>query len=201
MSAFELPRMVRPGLAEISRIFLICLMLASGMPAVALQAQSVESTGAMERQVKAAYLYKFASYIEWPEGTFAAADSALVIGVAGADALSEELERLVAGRTINGRAMTVRRIRRGEPIAGIHILFLGRIEKAALQEFIGMAKGLPTLTVSESEEAHALGSMINFRLAEERMRFEVALKPVAQSRLKISARMLAVAYKVDAGAL
>ena len=186
------------GLKKLLGILLSCILFAALTAVTAAQAQSGER-GATERQVKAAYLHKFASYIEWPEGSFAGAESGLVIGVVGADALSEELERLVAGRSINGHPIVVRRIRRGDSISGIHILFLGRMDKPALLEFLGAAKGMPMLTVSESDEAHALGSMINFRLAEERMRFEVALKPVGQSRLKISARMLAVAYKVEPG--
>ncbi len=59
--------------------------------------------GLVERQVKAAYLYKFASFVEWPEGSFSQPGAQLTIGVAGNDALAEQLDYVVAGRKINGR--------------------------------------------------------------------------------------------------
>lgn len=178
----------------------VCVLLATliGLPGAG--AQTPERTETIERQVKAAYLYKFASYVEWPDGAFAQADSPLVIGVIGADGLSDELARSVTGRTTNGRAVVVRKLRRGDPVAGLHILYIGQLEKAPLADVLAATKGQPMLTVTESEDAYALGSMINFVVVEDKMRFEVALKPVGLGRLKISARMLAAAYKVAPGA-
>src|SRR5438034_9980654 len=76
-----------------------------------------------EYRVKAAFLYKFGSYIEWPDRRFARPDSPLAIGVMGANALADELAQIVAGRSVNGRAVQVRKLRPGDPIAGLHILF------------------------------------------------------------------------------
>jgi hypothetical protein len=154
----------------------------------------------LELQVKAAYLYKFAGYVEWPDGAFPHQDSPLVIGVIGADAVADELEHIVTGHTINGRTITARKLRRGDPLTGLHMLFIGRLEKAHMLELFSEAKSKPLLTVTESEDAHALGSMINFVITNDRLRFEVALEPVGQGGLKISARMLAAAYKVTPGA-
>jgi hypothetical protein len=148
-------------------------------------------------QVKAAYLYKFAGFVEWPEGSFARADSPLVIAVAGADALAEQLEQSVAGRSANGHPLLVRRLRHGEPPGPAHILFLGALERGATQELLAAAQNQAMLTVSDSAEVHALGSMVNFVTADDRLRFEVALRPAAGARLKISARMLSAAYKVQ----
>ena len=156
-----------------------------------------QTPGALERQVKAAYLYKFAGFVEWPEGSFARPDSVLVIGVLGADALAEQLEQSVAGHTAGGRAIVVRKLRRVEALAGLHILFIGAMERAALQETLAASRNQAVLTVSDSDEAHALGSMINFVVADDKLRFEVALKPVASARMRISARMLSAAYKVQ----
>lgn len=155
--------------------------------------------GDLERQVKAAYLYKFAGYVEWPEGSFARPDSPLVIGVAGADALAEQLEQSVAGHSVNGRAVQVKKVRRGEALAGLHVLYLGALEKTALQEMLAASRGLALLTVSDSDEVYAMGSMINFVMAEDKVRFDVALKPVALAHIRISARMLLAAYRVQTG--
>lgn len=158
------------------------------------RAQSEAQTS--EYRVKAAILYKFGSYIEWPERVFARADSPVAIGVMGADALAEELGQIVAGRNVNGRPVSVRKLRAGDPIDGLHVLFIGRAENGRLGEVLAAAKGRPVLTVTESDRALELGSMINFVVVDDRVRFDVALVPADLGSLRISARLLAVARKV-----
>jgi len=172
-------------------VFLLCLLGAPG--------QASAQPDNIERQVKAAYLYKFASYVEWPGAAFADAGSPLVIGVIGADALAGELDQIVAGHTVHGRPVVTRKLKRGDKLSDLHILFIGRLDKVHLLELLSEAKRHPLLTVSESEETHALGSMINFVITGDRIRFQVALEPVGAARLKISARMLTAAYKIVPG--
>src|SRR5256885_10604744 len=74
-----------------------------------------------EYRVKAAFLYKFGSYIEWPSRSFARTDSPVAIGVMGANALADELAQIVAGRSVNGRAGPGGKLRPGGPVAGLHI--------------------------------------------------------------------------------
>jgi hypothetical protein len=176
----------RPG-------FWLALLLVALWP---LFAQS-QSNSTLERQVKAAYLYKFAGFVEWPEGSFARPDSPVVIGVAGADQLAEQLEQTVAGHTANGRPLLVKRIKRGDSLAGLHMLFIAAQDKSLAQEMLAASRGQPVLTVTDGGDAAGLGSMINFVIADERLRFEVSLKHAAAARLKISARMLSAAYRVQ----
>lgn len=166
----------------------------------------LEQTGAetidrpdVERQVKAAYLYKFGSYVEWPEQTFASADSPLRIGVIGEDALADELAQLTAGRTINGRPVIVRKLRREDSISGLNVLFIGQSTAGRTAGILAAAKGQPMLTVTESDDALALGSMINFVVVDGKVRFEIAPRTAGQGNLSISARLLAAAYKVASG--
>ncbi len=149
-----------------------------------------------EYRVKAAFLYKFGSYIEWPGESFARADSPVAIGVMGADTLAEELAQIVAGRNVNGRPVRVRRLRPGDPIAGLHVLFIGRADSGRLAEILAAAKGRALLTVTESEDGLELGSMINFVVVEDKVRFDIAPPTSESSNLKISARLLGVARKV-----
>jgi hypothetical protein len=153
-------------------------------------------TLADEYRVKAAFLYKFGSYIEWPDRSFARADSPIAIGVMGADMLADELAQIVAGRNVNGRPVLVRRLRPGNSIAGLHVLFIGRTDRGRLAEILAAARGQALLTVTESDEALELGSMINLVVVEDKVRFDVALSPSESSNLKISARLLGVARKV-----
>lgn len=188
-------------MAELSRIatlLRLCWVCAWMLLAMAGGAQAQGTGAALERQVKAAYLFKFGSFVEWPETSFARPDSPLLIGVAGSEALAEELERMVAGRSVNGHPVKVRRVQPGEALADLHILFLDRsVERGAMAAMLAGARSHPLLTVSDAPEAQAQGCMINFLVAEDKLRFDIALRYVAPSRLRISARMLAVAHKVQ----
>jgi hypothetical protein len=153
----------------------------------------------VERQIKAAYLFKFGSYVEWPERAFANANSPLQIGIIGADAFADEMAQLTAGRTINGRPVTVRKLRREDSISGLNILFIGGANGARIADILAATKGQPMLTVTEFDEALSLGSMINFVIVGGKVRFEAAPKAASSGHLSISARLLAAAYKVASG--
>lgn len=145
----------------------------------------------VEVQLKAAYLYKFAGFVDWPAAAFVKHDSPLVIGVAGNDELAAQLGQVVAGRSVGGHPLAVRRVQRGDSLLGLHVLYGAGLEGAAP---LAGARGLPLLTVSDAAELPA--GMIRFRVVDERLRFEVALGQVAPSGLKISARLLAAALRV-----
>jgi hypothetical protein len=157
-------------------------------------AQPVARAG--EYQVKAAYLYKFVNYIDWPPQSFSAADDRLVIGVAGADAMAGELASVVAGRSVNGRRVTVRKLQPGDPVGGLHMLFIGEDPGTRTAEVLAAAKGQAVLIVTESEHAFSLGSAINFVVVDDKVRFDVAPRPAESVNVKISSRLLAVARRV-----
>lgn len=164
--------------------FLFVLWLLAGTAA----AQPVR----LEVQVKAAYLYKFTGFVDWPGSAFVRPDRPLLIGVAGNDELAAQLEQVVAGRSIGSHPLAVRRLRRGDSVAGLHVLYIGDPERWS--ELLASARGLPLLTVGDGPEV--AGNMIHFLVIDEHLRFEVALGQVAPSGLKISARLLAAAVRV-----
>jgi hypothetical protein len=156
-----------------------------------------ESPQDIEQRVKAAFLFKFGGYVEWPERVLPRSDSPLVIGVAGADVLAEELSRITSGRTMNGRPVAVRRVRSAEQAAGVHVLFISRSESGRLGELLSMTQGHPVLSVTETEKGLAQGSVINFVVADNRVRFEVSLEGANRNGLRIGAPLLAVAQRVQ----
>ena len=162
-------------------------------------AQSGERNTALAAQVASAYVYKFASFVDWPDDAFTQPDSPLAIGVMGADTLADVMSANLAGRQSNGRKLIVKKLRPGDSLAGIHMLYLGTLPRLELIGIYASLKERPVLTITESAEAFTLGSMINFVLAGERLRFEIALQSVAPSRLKVSALMLAAAVRVTKG--
>ena len=151
-------------------------------------------TTTTEAIVKAAFLYKFAGYVEWPSSTFPAPDTPIVIGVSGADDVVGELERLVPGRNVNGRHVLVRRVRE-ETVRGVHVLFVGR-GAADAQALVRAGQQQGALVVTEADRGLELGSAINFVPVEDRIGFDVSLDNAEKAGLRISARMLPVARKV-----
>src|SRR5882757_170699 len=107
----------RQSMTKLARACAFSVVIAAGSPRPA-QADA----RADEYRVKAAFLYKFGGYVEWPDRSFARADSPVVIGVIGGDTLADELAQIVSGRNVNGRPVLVRKLRAGDPIAGLHIL-------------------------------------------------------------------------------
>jgi hypothetical protein len=150
----------------------------------------------LEHEVKAAYLFRFLSFIEWPPGAFATAQSPIAVGVLGAEDVLYEMQDLVQGRTVQGRGVTVQRVRPGEDVAGLHVLFVGRrsIEQVAR---IGSVHAL--LVVSDAPYGLETGAVVNFVRAEGRVRFEVDLDAAARRGIRVSSRMLAVASHVRQG--
>lgn len=164
-----------------------------------IPARAADDAPALENRVKAAYLYRFAEYVEWPESAFPRRDAPVTIGVLGSESLAGELAQAVAGRTINDRPVTVKRLKPGEPLAGVNVLFIGKAESARLNQLAQGAQPRSILTVTESEGALAQGSVINFVVADRRVRFEISLESAEKSKLKLSSRLLAVAQQVRPG--
>lgn len=167
-----------------------------GLALLACAAAPALAQERLEQKLKAAYLYRFAAYVEWPEESFERADSPFVIGVAGSDEVAEQLTQIAAGRNVGGHPVEVRRIDRKSTIEGLHMLYLTG-ERGMVEHMLDHARGKPLLTVTDSDHGFAQGSMVNFVIADNRLRFEVALRRVNTGRLRISSRMLAAAHKVD----
>ena len=166
------------------------------LAAPAAMAQALAQPAATpEASVKAAFLYKFANYVEWPPSAFESPAAPLVIGVAGSDEIARELERIVPGRSVNGHAVQVKRLKDGEGAAGVHVLFVAH-DFPSLHELLRSVQSQPVLTVTESAHGFEVGSVINFVPAGERVGFEVSLDSAEKGGLRISARMLAVARRV-----
>lgn len=150
---------------------------------------------ASEASVKAAFLYKFASYVEWPAATLPNPPSPFVFGVVGSDDVASELERIVPGKSVQGHPAVVRRVKEGEPLSGVHVLFIGR-GQSNLSALLRASQQPGVLTVTESERGLEMGSAINFVVSGDRVGFEVSVPSAEANGLKISSRMLNVARRV-----
>ena len=151
---------------------------------------------ARESAVKAAYLYKFASFVEWPQGTFRNPSEAFVIGVYGDDSVASELEQLARGRTIEGRSVTVLRLREPDTANQLHLLFAGGPRESRIREVLNAARG-PVLTIADGPVGGQPGPVLHFSEEEGRVRFNASLTAAAARNLKLSAKLLAVAQQVE----
>jgi hypothetical protein len=188
--AVLIPRSVRAGARRIAAA-LLCAVLSTG-------AAQADVTGAVdENSVKAAFLYKFGSYVEWPAGAFAAADSPLAFGVVGDAALAAELSRVVAGRVIDGRPIVVRDLHGDDPLHDVHVLFVAGDSRAEVDDLLATLRDVPALVVTQTARALPSGSVINFVIVDDRVRFDVALAAAERRHLKISSLLLRVARRVE----
>ncbi len=179
------------------RALLLAGLLSSALiDPVAWLACADDSDETLEYRLKAAFLYKFAGYVQWPDASFPRPDAPLTIGILGADAIASELATMIAGRTVNNRAVAVRRLKPGEALTGINILLIGKSESGRLPQLLPQLQSHAILTVTELEGALSQGSVINFILADRRVRFEISLEAAEKHNLKLSSRLLAVAQQV-----
>lgn len=163
----------------------------------ALEAQptSAAATSAeSETETKAAFLYNFGSYVQWPRD--AAASEPITIAVLNAAGVEEALERLVQGRTLQNRPVRVRHLRSVDELAGEEILFIGAAENWRLRQLVAAVTG-PTLIVTDAPDGLEAGSMINFQLVDQRVRFEVRLPAAEAAGLVLSSRLLSAALRVE----
>jgi hypothetical protein len=174
----------------ILRLAALALVLATAC--VPVRAQNGPIT---EESIKAAYLYKFPGFVDWPSPALERGDEPVAIGVYGADDVGAELLALSAARK-GGRPLIVKNVRNTEGLKDIHVLYIGAKERARAPEMIRAAQREGVLTVTDWEGGLRTGSVINFVTTEGRVRFEISLEPAEKSRLRLSSRLLAVAQQV-----
>ncbi len=146
-----------------------------------------------EYQVKAAFLYNFAKFVEWPAGTFANPNDPIGICIAGANPFGATLDTMVQGKKIGERAFAVRRIADIQQSKGCQILFIGGAEWKRVRPLLEALKGAAILTVGETDDFTAAGGMIAFQLAGPRVRIQIDIEPAESSHLKISSKLLSLA--------
>ncbi len=177
--------------------------LVSGIALVAALLPQTAHAKAPERQrsslVKAAFLHKFFSFVEWPDGTFARPDTPVRIGVIGDDEILADLRDLARDRARDGRPVTVVKLAPTETPTGVHILY---IRQASASRITDTLSSVPegVLTVADADSAHPVGSVMSFFVEDDKVRFGVSTEAAARQRLRLNSRLLSVARKIQ-GAL
>jgi hypothetical protein len=146
-----------------------------------------------EYQLKAAFLYNFAQFTDWPPSAFAETNAPLVIGVLGADPFGSVLDETVKGETANGRKLVVERYRRAGDLKPCHILFISQSESRNVESILKKVIGKPTLTVSDADGPEFRDVMVRFNIEKNKVRFRINQDAVKASGLTLSSQLLRVA--------
>jgi hypothetical protein len=145
--------------------------------------------------VKAAYLYRFASYIEWPADT--SFSGPFIIAVAGADGVAEQLDAMLPRMTVRGRPVEVRRISQTKELRGVQVLFVGAKALSRTRALRRAALDEPILIVTDDPRGLDAGGVINFVESNRNVRFEISLIAADRAQLRIDSALLAVAARVE----
>lgn len=154
---------------------------------------SVFAQGVTEIEVKAAFIYHFTEYVEWPSSAFGSTSAPLVIGVVGKSDLFPALQNAVRGKNWNGRDLLVRRVETAKEMRECHILFVPESEARRLAQILESLGDAPVLTIGESEGFARRGGIINFFTDQNRVRFEINPDAAKRARLTISSKLLNLA--------
>jgi len=177
----------------------LCLGLVLLQAAREVRAQESQPT---EYQIKAAFLYNFAKFIEWPPEAFAQKESPFVIGILGDNPFGTDLEKAVHNKTVNDRPLEVKECRSVTEATNCHILFISSSEKKPsasekkrLSEIFAGLRGNSVLTVGETDGFTENGGMINFVQESNKIRFRISDDAAKAARLKISSKLLSLAVR------
>jgi hypothetical protein len=175
----------RAQLCDVFLVTLFCLAIA-----IPTRAQAPPS---VEYQVKAAFLLNFAKFIEWPPEAFQNEKAPVTLCVFGHDPFGSALDDIIRGRTVNSRAVLVRRINEMRDLKSCQLVFVSAAEDKRLPEVLNNLKDTTAIVVGETEGFAERGGGIQFFLEDNRLRFAVNVDAVQRARLRVSSKLLALA--------
>jgi hypothetical protein len=152
-----------------------------------------EDPVADEYPVKAAFLFNFAKFVEWPADAFKGPDDPFAICVLGQNPFRGALEDVVRNKTVAERGFVVREVSNAQQASKCHIVFVTASERKRFHTLLAELKGHSILTVGEAEDFVANGGVINFKLKDARVRIEVDTGAAERAKLRISSKLLSLA--------
>ena len=170
-------------------MFRVILSITAGV----LLSAAAHGQAADQYQLKAAFLYNFAKFVEWPLKTFKGAADPIAICVLGKDPVEDALRQTASGKAIDGRPFSIREIPDAQHASGCHILFIAASDAKRTLEALDFVRGAAILTVGESEGFAAEGGIINFKMEGGRAKLQINPDAADRSKLCISSKRLSLA--------
>ncbi len=154
---------------------------------------SAQTPEVKDYQIKAAFLFNFTQFVEWPSGAYAAGEPHFVIGILGEDPFKSFLDELVAGERVQGRKIVIRRFAQVEEVKNCQILFIHDLKKDKLKHALSGIKGKRMLTVSDEATFLETGGMIRFVTLNQKIQLQINPDAAKAANLNISAKLLRLA--------
>lgn len=148
-----------------------------------------------ESKLKAAFLFNFAKFVEWPPAAFAATNSPITIGILGDNPFGSDLEDIVRDKTINNRSIVIKTLHSVTQSTNCQVLFFGTTEKKRMEEMIASLGNASILTVGDGDPFTETGGMINFIKEGNKIRFRINEVAAQHAGLKISSKLLSLASR------
>jgi hypothetical protein len=179
-----------PALRRRAGLGAMLLLLWSLFAALPLTAQE----GAVsEDQVKAAFLYNFARFIEWPASAFSSESTPITLGVLGNDSFANTLSNLLREKKAHSRSFVVKKLTTASEASTCQIVFLAREEARKTAQITEAVKKQPILTIGETEEFLTNGGIIYLLKDDKQLRFDINVTAAEESKLTISSHLLRLA--------
>lgn len=183
---------------------------------IALVAQGTNAAVSREYKIKAAFLYNFIKFVDWPKEKIAGRNKPIIIGIVGKDPFGDAFEP-VQSKSIKGRKVVIKRFttfkrlnksseqntdktyRKIEMLKKCHLIFICPSEEKNIKEIINLVKDHSVLTVGQTDDFLKAGGIINFIVEDEKVRFEINTAAAKQAKLDIRSKLLRLAKKVHKG--
>jgi hypothetical protein len=176
----------------ISPLLIVMFLLASAATSFAADPESLT-----EYQIKAGFFFNFTRFVEWPEDAFATPTSPIVACIVGETPLTDLLIGVAVGKVVNGRAVSITRVKPADDFRGCNLLFISEAAERRTGEILPRLRKLHTLTVGETPGFPRAGGMINFSIQDNKVKLEMNLDATTRAGLKINSKLIAVSRLVS----
>lgn len=171
-------------------ILIICLILFAALSSP--QYASAESPAPSEYQVKAAFLYNFLKFVEWPEEHSTVSNAAITLCILGNDPFGDIMNGF-KDKQVAGKKVVVRQLRSTSSLRDCQALFISESEKGDVESITESARGLHILTIGDTARFAQKGVIINMYMENNKVRFEINIDSAKQAGLRIDSRLLNLA--------
>jgi len=179
----------RGALGRAAPLLALCLVFLLLFLLLERENRAVE---APEYDVKAAYLFNFAQFVQWPPQAFSSPSAPFVIGILGSDPFGGRLDRIVRGEVVRGHRLAVRHYGGTGDLRSCQILFIPKTESGRVGEALAAVRGSAVLTVGDTDHFVSQGGMIGFTMAGKSVRFQINSGAAQREGLTISSRLLKI---------
>jgi hypothetical protein len=174
--------------ATLISVLRILFLLAAGTA-------SAQDSNPTEYQIKSAFLFNFAKFVEWPSSAFPHTNSPIIIGIVGENPFGDILATTIRDKTVNDRPLVIKEFQPPLSTTNFHIVFISTSEKSRLPVLLQTLRESSALTVGEMERFTESGGMINFVWEGNKVRFQVNEAAAKSAGLKISSKLLSLSVR------